>query len=45
VVRVNDWTPPWTVDDVVTVVKGAGDHLDSILAPIVTSASRSSRAA
>lgn len=40
VVRVNDWTTPWTVDDVVTVVKGAGAHLDSILLPKVTSAAQ-----
>jgi citrate lyase subunit beta/citryl-CoA lyase len=38
VVRVNDWTTPWTVDDVVTVVKGAGAHVDAVLLPKVTSA-------
>ncbi|PXW29959.1 UNVERIFIED_CONTAM: citrate lyase subunit beta/citryl-CoA lyase [Williamsia faeni] len=40
VVRVNDWTTPWTLDDVVTVVRGAGAHLDSILLPKVTSAAQ-----
>src|SRR3954471_7720393 len=34
-VRVNDWTTPWTVADVVEVVGGAGEHLDAIVLPKV----------
>lgn len=36
VVRVNDWTTPWTYADVITVVEGAGSRLDAILLPKVT---------
>jgi citrate lyase subunit beta / citryl-CoA lyase len=35
VVRVNDWTTPWTYRDVVDVVEGAGAHLDCIMLPKV----------
>lgn len=38
VVRVNDWTTEWTYTDVITVVEGAGSHLDAILLPKVTDA-------
>jgi citrate lyase subunit beta/citryl-CoA lyase len=38
VVRVNDWTTPWTYRDVVDVVEGAGQNLDCILLPKVASA-------
>ncbi|EDY45078.2 HpcH/HpaI aldolase/citrate lyase family protein [Streptomyces sp. SPB074] len=38
VVRVNDWTTPWTYRDVVTVVEGAGQHLDCLLLPKVRDA-------
>jgi citrate lyase subunit beta/citryl-CoA lyase len=38
VVRVNDWTTPWTYRDVVQVVEGAGAHLDCIMLPKVQSA-------
>ncbi len=38
VVRVNDWTTPWTYRDVVEVVEGAGDHLDAVMLPKVQSA-------
>jgi citrate lyase subunit beta/citryl-CoA lyase len=36
VVRVNDWTTPWTYRDVVDVVEGAGAYLDCIMLPKVT---------
>lgn len=38
VVRVNDWTTPWTYADVIAVVEGAGAHLDAILLPKVIDA-------
>ncbi|MGW5573118.1 HpcH/HpaI aldolase/citrate lyase family protein [Nocardia thailandica] len=38
VVRVNDWSTPWTYADVITVVEGAGAALDGILLPKVTDA-------
>src|SRR3954452_12022019 len=38
VVRVNDWTTPWTYRDVVQVVEGAGANLDCVLLPKVRSA-------
>ncbi|MQY19891.1 HpcH/HpaI aldolase/citrate lyase family protein [Nocardia macrotermitis] len=38
VVRVNDWTTQWTYADVITVVEGAGAHLDAILLPKVVDA-------
>jgi citrate lyase subunit beta/citryl-CoA lyase len=37
VVRVNDWTTPWTYQDVVQVVEGAGANLDCLLLPKVAS--------
>lgn len=37
-VRVNDWTTPWTYGDVVTVVGGAGAHIDALVLPKVTGA-------
>ncbi|MDJ0392351.1 CoA ester lyase [Rhodococcus sp. G-MC3] len=39
VVRVNDWTTPWTHGDVIDVVGGAGANLDAILLPKVEDAS------
>jgi citrate lyase subunit beta/citryl-CoA lyase len=33
VVRVNDWTTHWTYRDVITVVEGAGAHLDCVMLP------------
>ncbi|NIL74194.1 CoA ester lyase [Rhodococcus sp. B10] len=39
VVRVNDWTTPWTHLDVVGVVSGAGANLDAVLLPKVETAS------
>ncbi|MGL4304934.1 MAG: HpcH/HpaI aldolase/citrate lyase family protein [Mycobacteriaceae bacterium] len=39
VVRVNDWTTPWTYQDVVEVVSGAGEHIDALLLPKVSDAS------
>src|SRR5947209_15384135 len=39
VVRVNDLTTPWTYQDVVEVVEGAGDNLDAIMLPKVQEAS------
>ncbi len=36
-VRVNDWTSPWTTGDLVTVAGEAGDRLDAIVLPKVTS--------
>ncbi|MBF6411931.1 HpcH/HpaI aldolase/citrate lyase family protein [Nocardia cyriacigeorgica] len=38
VVRVNDWTTPWTYQDVISVVDGAGTAIDAILLPKVTDA-------
>ncbi|ORI21767.1 MULTISPECIES: CoA ester lyase [unclassified Rhodococcus (in: high G+C Gram-positive bacteria)] len=38
VVRVNDWTTPWTHGDVIEVVSGAGGNLDAILLPKVETA-------
>jgi len=38
VVRVNDWTTQWTYRDVITVVEGAGAHLDAIMLPKVQTA-------
>jgi citrate lyase subunit beta / citryl-CoA lyase len=38
VVRVNDWTTQWTYQDVITVVEGAGSHLDCIMLPKVADA-------
>lgn len=38
VVRVNDWTTPWTYRDVVEVVEGAGAFLDCIMLPKVQTA-------
>ena len=37
-VRVNDWTTPWTYQDVVAVVEGAGEQLDALVLPKVRSA-------
>jgi citrate lyase subunit beta / citryl-CoA lyase len=37
VVRVNDWTTPWTYRDVVQVVEGAGANLDCVMLPKVQS--------
>src|SRR3954454_11207368 len=37
VVRVNDWTTPWTYRDVVQVVESAGANLDCVMLPKVTS--------
>lgn len=39
VVRVNDLTTPWTYQDVIEVVEGAGTDLDCIMLPKVQSAS------
>jgi citrate lyase subunit beta/citryl-CoA lyase len=39
-VRVNDWSSPWTVFDIVDVVGGAGDRLDEIMLPKVESAAQ-----
>lgn len=36
-VRVNDWSSPWTHRDVVEVVLGAGQHIDCLVLPKVTS--------
>lgn len=38
VVRVNDLTTRWTYRDVITVVEGAGSHLDAVMLPKVQSA-------
>lgn len=38
VVRVNDWTTQWTYRDVITVVEGAGAHLDCVMLPKVQGA-------
>jgi citrate lyase subunit beta/citryl-CoA lyase len=40
VVRVNDWTTHWTYQDVITVVEGAGAHLDCIMLPNVAGAAQ-----
>ncbi len=40
VVRVNDLTTHWTYRDVVTVVEGAGGHLDCVMLPKVQSAAQ-----
>ena len=34
-VRVNDWDTPWAVDDVTSVIEGAGSALDCIMLPKV----------
>jgi citrate lyase subunit beta / citryl-CoA lyase len=39
VVRVNDLTTPWTYQDVIEVVEGAGGYLDAIMLPKVQEAS------
>ncbi|NLT31565.1 MAG: CoA ester lyase [Propionibacterium sp.] len=39
-VRVNDWTSPWTYGDVIDVVGGAGDRIDALVLPKVTSAAQ-----
>jgi len=36
-VRVNGWATPWTHDDLISVVRGAGAHIDSIILPKVRS--------
>ena len=36
-VRVNGWATPWTYRDVIDVVAGAGDRLDTVFLPKVTS--------
>jgi citrate lyase subunit beta / citryl-CoA lyase len=40
VVRVNDWTTPWTYRDVITVVEGAGANLDCLMLPKVADAAQ-----
>ncbi|MCU1480447.1 MAG: mcl1 4 [Subtercola sp.] len=37
VVRVNDWTSPWTYRDVIDVVEGAGPNVDCLMLPKVQS--------
>lgn len=37
-VRVNDWTTPWTTQDVWQVVTGAGAHVDALVLPKASSA-------
>ncbi|MDF2444452.1 MAG: citrate lyase subunit beta / citryl-CoA lyase, partial [Subtercola sp.] len=37
VVRVNDWTSPWTYRDVIDVVEGAGPNIDCLMLPKVQS--------
>src|SRR4051794_19456284 len=37
-VRVNDWSTPWTLDDVLTVVGQAGDRVDCVILPKAESA-------
>lgn len=32
-VRVNDWSSPWTVRDILEVVTGAGAHIDALVLP------------
>lgn len=39
-VRVNDWTTEWTHRDVLEVVGAAGEHLDAVVLPKVTSAAQ-----
>ena len=34
-VRINDWTTPWTFQDVIDIVDGAGDQLDCVILPKV----------
>ncbi|MDR0849529.1 MAG: CoA ester lyase [Propionibacteriaceae bacterium] len=36
-VRINDWTTPWTTGDLTEVVSAAGEHIDAIVLPKVTS--------
>ena len=36
-VRVNDWSSPWTLGDLTTVVGEAGDRIDAVVLPKVTS--------
>lgn len=38
VVRVNDLTTPWTYQDVIEIVEGAGTHLDALMLPKVQDA-------
>jgi citrate lyase subunit beta / citryl-CoA lyase len=38
VVRVNDWTTPWTYRDVIEIVEGAGSNLDCLMLPKVQNA-------
>ena len=38
-VRINGWATPWTHDDLISVVRGAGAHIDSIILPKVRSGS------
>jgi citrate lyase subunit beta/citryl-CoA lyase len=40
VVRVNDWSTQWTYRDVITVVEAAGQYIDAIMLPKVTSAAQ-----
>jgi citrate lyase subunit beta/citryl-CoA lyase len=40
VVRINDWTTHWTYRDVITVVEGAGAHLDCLMLPKVQDATQ-----
>ena len=37
-VRVNDWTTPWTTQDVWQVVTGGGAHIDALVLPKATGA-------
>jgi citrate lyase subunit beta / citryl-CoA lyase len=37
-VRVNDWSTPWTHRDLLDVITGAGDHIDTIVLPKAESA-------
>ncbi|GAA2069112.1 HpcH/HpaI aldolase/citrate lyase family protein [Williamsia deligens] len=37
-VRVNAWSTPWTHEDLIAVVTGAGAHLDSVIVPKVRGA-------
>lgn len=39
-VRVNDWTTEWTHRDVIEVIGGAGEHVDAVVLPKVTSAAQ-----
>jgi citrate lyase subunit beta / citryl-CoA lyase len=36
-VRINDWTTPWTYQDVIDIIDGAGDQLDCVILPKVQS--------